>query len=425
MPTRIDRAKWRGVLNWTLVVGWTALIYATIPIARRIQTWVTERASREAFMWFVFAAIAIGLVAAVLALRRQAAPISLRQWILLFALGIIFAGGTWHLRANAEEAMHFVQYGALSLLAFRAYAHRYGDRGALFCAGLLGALLGAFDEVIQWAVPRRYFDLRDIAINVISVWLIQLGLAAGLSARIRLIPAGVRSARMAWRLATGLLLLMLGIVSNTPHVWQPLYSYFPTLFVFNEAMVEYGHLHRDPQIGSFKSRLTLDQIRSSDRARADEAGEILRRMGSNKEEDYYAFLARYSMITDPFLYEMRVRLFRRDRYWNDSRTNHVDAARRVDLITVAFGEHRILESYYSHTLKAARRQWSATQRARAEEAARKEPYHSPVSRELITSFSKRQAQITLGVALLVSLLIGPYDVKRRARRAELRGEAEP
>lgn len=415
--------KWRGALNWALVVAWTAIIYATIPIARRIQTWVTEYWTRDAFSWFVYAAIGLGLIAAWVALRRRATPMTARQGVILFALAAVFAWGTWHLRGNAEEAMHFVQYGVLSLLLFRAYAHRYGDRGAFVCAALMGSLLGAFDEVIQWAVPLRYFDLRDIVINGASVWLIQLGLAAGLAPRIAAIPAGVRSARMSWRLTDALLILLLGIVSNTPHVWQPLYSYRPNLFVFNEAMMEYGHLHIDPDIGRFKSRLTLDQLRMSDRARAEEAGEILRRMGSDKE--YYAFLNRYSMITDPFLYEMRVRLFRRDRYWNDARTNRNDVARHEELITVAFGEQRILETYYGHTLKAARRNWNAPLRARAEEAARKEPYHSPVSRELVTAFSKREAQTTLGIALLVALLVGPYDVRRRARRAAQREPQPP
>lgn len=397
------------------MVAWTAIIYTTIPIARRIQTWVTEHWTRDAFSWFVYTAVALGLLAAVFTLRRRATPMTVRQGVILAVLGGVFAWGTWYLRANAEEAMHFVQYGVLSLLLFRAYAHRYGDRGAFVCAALLGSFLGALDEVIQWAVPRRYFDLRDIAINVVSVLLIQAGLAAGLAPRIAAIPAGVRSARMSWRLTNALLLLLLGIVSNTPQVWQPLYSYHPTLFVFDEAMIEYGHLHIDPDIGRFKSRLTLDQLRMSDRARAEEAGEILRRMGSDKEYD--VFLALYSMFTDPFLYELRVRLFRRDRYWNDARTNQHDVARFAELVTVAFGEQRILETYYSHTLKAARRNWNAALRARAEEAAKQEPYHSPVSRELVTAFSKRAAQTTLGIALLVGLLVGSYDRERRARRA--------
>jgi VanZ family protein len=405
----------REALHWAAVAGWTAIIYLTIPIGRRIQEWVTEYWTREAFMWIVFAAIAAGLLGAVVELRRRFASISLKQGAILAALATVFGAGTWHLRRDPEEAIHFVQYGVLSLLLLRAYASRYGDRGAFVCAALLGSILGVFDEVIQWAVPQRYFDYRDITINVSSIWLVQAGLAGGLAPRLAAIPAGVRSARMGWRLLRLALLLMLGIVSNTPDVWQPLHSYRPELFVFNESMTEYGHLIKDPAIGQFRSRFTAERLRAADRARAEEAGEILRRSGSDKE--YTSFIHRYSPLSDPFLHEMRVRLFRRDRYWKDARANRRDPAKHQEFITVAFGEQRILESYFGHTLRASGRDWPADLRARAEAAAKPGPYDSPVSRELITAWTRRQAQLVLLGGWLVALAAGAYDLWRRGRRA--------
>ena len=126
----------------------------------------------------------------------------------------------------------------------------------------------------------EFFEFRDIIINVLSVLLIQAGLAAGLATRCRAVPAGLRSARAAWRLAALVLLLLLGCFSNTPAVWHPLYSSRPNLFVFDEAMVQYGHRIHDPEVGWFKSRLTADQLRETDRARAEEAGEILQAHGA-------------------------------------------------------------------------------------------------------------------------------------------------
>jgi VanZ family protein len=406
--------KTNEALCWVAVIGWTAFIYLTIPIGRRIQQWVTENWTRDAFMWFVFAAIAIGVVGGIFELRRRYASISLKQGIILAALAIIFSLGTWYLRRDPEEAIHFVQYGVLSLLLFRAYATRYGDRGAFVCSALLGSILGIFDEVIQWAVPRRFFDYRDITINVISVWLVQAGLAGGLAPKLASIQAGVRSARMGWRLFRLNLLLMLGIVSNTPQVWQPLHTYWPELFVFHESMTEYGHLIQHPEIGQFRSRFTAEQLRAADRARAEEAGEILRRDGSDK--GYAAFLERYSPLNDPFLHEMRVRLFRRDKYWRDARANRRDPARHQKFITVAFGEQRILESYFGHTLRASGRDWPAELRARAAAAAMPGPYDSPVSRELVTRWTQGQAQAVLIAGWLVALVAGAYDVRRRARR---------
>jgi len=399
--------------DWLPVVAWTLFIYASIPLARAVQEWVAEHWTRAAFSWAVYASVAIGVLAAIHQFRRRAVPVARRQWIVLGVLAAIFAWGTWHLRGNAEEAMHLPQYGVLSLLLYRAYSRRYGDRGAYACAALLGAFLGILDEVIQWTVPRRQFGFNDIIINVLSVLLIQAGLAAGLATRCRAVPAGLRSARAAWRLAALVLLLLLGCFSNTPDVWRPLYSYRPNLFVFDEAMVEYGHRIDDPEVGWFKSRLTPDQLRDTDTARADEAGEILRRMGY--DEEYEVFLSRYSPMRDPFLHELRVRLFRRDRYFNVARANRGDAAKHKELISVSFFEQRLLENWYPHTLRATGRDWPPDLRARAAGASNGEPHVSPVSRELLTGFTERQAQAVLGALLLVVALAAAYDLRQRRR----------
>ena len=401
------------VRDWLPVVAWTLFIYCTIPLARAVQEWVTEHWTRAVFSWAVYASVAIGVFAAIRHFRRRAQSVSRRQWMLLGALAAIFAWGTWLLRANAEEAMHLPQYGVLSLLLHRAYGRRYGDRGAFVCAALLGAFLGILDEVIQWAVPRRYFDFRDMIINCIAVLLIQGGLAAGLAQRCRDVPAGFRSARAAWRLAAFVLLLLLGCFSNTPDLWRPFYSYRPGLFVFGETMVEYGHRIVDPEVGTFKSRLTAEQLRAADAARAEEAGAILRRLGH--DDDYWLFLRQYSEVRDPFLHEMRVRLFRRDRYWNLARASREDAAKHGELISISFAEQRLLENWYPHTLRAAGRDWPADLRARAAAASSGARYTSPVSGTLITQFSERQAQLVLGSLVLVVALAAAYDLRQRRK----------
>lgn len=397
--------------DWLPAVAWTLFIYATIPLARAIQLWVTEHATRALFSWIVYAAIAVAVLWAVIHLRRRAIALTRAQGAILLALAAVFAAGTWWLRANAEEAMHLLQYGVLSALLFRAFSRRYPDRGAYAAAFFLGALLGTLDEVIQWAVPRRFFDFRDMGINAGSVLLVQLALAAGLSADAWRRPATHRSARAAWRLAAAFLALLLACISNTPDVWRPFYSYRPALFVYEEAMIEYGHRHHDPAIGTFNSRLSLDALRAEDAARAEEVGALIRRRGS--DDEYGTFLARYSPYTDPFAHEFRVRLFRRDRYWQDARAHRRSPERHAERITIAFGEQRILESWYGESLRASGRDWAPDLRARAEAAARPGPYHSPVSRELVTAWSERQAQAVLGALLLVTMAAGAYDVRRR------------
>ncbi len=346
--------------------------------------------------------------------RRRATPITRRQWIVLGLLAAIFAWGTWRLRGSAEEAMHLPQYGVLSLLLYRAFSRRYGDRGAYVCSALAGAFLGIFDEVIQWAVPLRFFEFRDIRINVLSVLLIQAALVGGLATGVRAVPAGIRSARMAWSLAVLVLLLLFGCFSNTTSVWRPLQAQWPNLFVFGEAMVHYGHRIRDPEAGRFKSRLTAKQLRESDRTRAEEAGEILRRFGG--DDVYELFLGRYGPEQDPFLYEMRVRLFRRDRYWTRAQEKRHRPAKEKEFLAIAFTEQQLLENWFPNSLRAAGRDWSPEQRARAAAVAGGEHRESQVSRELLTGLTQPQAQMILVALLVVVALAGAYDSGRRRRK---------
>jgi hypothetical protein len=98
----------------------------------------------------------------------------------LLAVAAAFVAWALHLwlRPGAEpvEAVHLVEYGILGVLAARALRHHAADSGSLLAAGLLVALVGTLDEVIQWLVPNRFFDLRDVVINAGSGALVQIAL---------------------------------------------------------------------------------------------------------------------------------------------------------------------------------------------------------------------------------------------------------
>ncbi len=413
-PPREGELPMDAPRDWVPVLVWVALIYCAIPMARKIQYFVVEHASREAFGWVVYLAIAVGAIAAVRWFRARQTVLQPRQKGVLAGMVALFAWGTWHLRANPEEALHLIEYGVLSLLLFRAFSRRYPDRGAYVVSFLLGALLGIVDEVIQWLTPERFFDFRDVAINVLAVLAIQVGLAAGLAPQLWSRPFGVRSARTAWRQIRLILVLLFLCFSNTPEFWRPLYSYRPNLFVFGKTMVEYGHRHRDPEVGTFNSRMTEEDLRFTDARRAEDIASIMERRGS--DGNYSAFLQRYTAASDPFAMEFRVRLFRRDRNWRDARANRSDSKKFAEYATVAFGEQRLLENWFGESLRASGRDWPAEVRAQVAAAATPGVYHSPVSRELITRFTELQVQVVLGVLILVVVAAGRYDVARRKRR---------
>jgi VanZ family protein len=408
---------------WIAVVAWTLLIFATIPLARAIQTFVRGHFGKATFGWVVLAVVLASTGAAVawLVRRRHARPAFGRRVAWLAAVAGVFAAYTVVLWENPEEALHFVQYGVLGVLLHRALAYRLHDAGIYVVATALGAAAGIVDEAIQWLTPRRLWALRDVWLNTFSVALAQVAIALGIRpAGIRGRP-GPRSVRWLCR-STALAVLLLGAsLLNTPERIRAYTERVPALSFLRTTegvMLEYGHLHHDPEIGRFRSRFTLEELRRIDAARAAEAAEILDRHPG--DAGYETFLERYTPITDPFLHELRVHLFRRDRYLERASGNPREPRIPLD---VAYREQRILEEYFGETFRRSRQQLAPELRERLAAAYRPDvPYDSAVSRDLVT----RVGEGTIATILLVVLLaLAAADRRFGGRTEPARWRADP
>ncbi len=70
-----------------------------------------------------------------------------------------------------EERIHFVEYGFLSVLIYYSLSSFPSVKRVSIWTFLIGSTLGIIDEVIQYFLPSRYFDLRDIGFNVCAALL--------------------------------------------------------------------------------------------------------------------------------------------------------------------------------------------------------------------------------------------------------------
>lgn len=341
--------------SWLYVGLWTLCIYLTIPIARAIQTLVVEHLDRSLFSWFVVLWVILCLVLVVCLLVRHGRSVGAVQYVWLALVAGAYLGGTWHLRTNPEEALHFVQYGMLGLLVYRALTHYVRDAAIYFSAAMICGMLGVLDEIIQWVTPRRFWDFRDVLLNFIGASLMQTAIALGI--RPKLIRPGWPSAaslRLSTRLTASLLILLGLCASSTPQRWERLAEHFPALeYLANNhsMMADYGHRHMDPEIGVFVSYLSLRELRREDETRGREYAEILQKYRDPSR--YKEFLDKYPAFAHPFVHEARVRLFRRDRYLKNARKHEPGSAAHVQQVAVAQREDLILRRYFVHTYHAA------------------------------------------------------------------------
>jgi hypothetical protein len=277
----------------------------------------------------VVTVVAIAVVAALLRIRE-------RQLLRYGLVGLAVSGGTLYLYATATgnanvdvvERFHLVEYGGLTWLYYRAW-HGRADITSLVFPALATFMVGIFDETLQWLVPARVGELRDVLLNGVSI-------ACGLVFSLGLEPLNRVTWWPDWRGRRALVgFASVAIVA--------LAAFFHT--------VHLGHEIADQQTGEFLSRYSAEELLAASRDRA------ARWQATPPRE-----LLRTS-IEDHYLAEG---------VWHVQRRNEVADPQRV------WHENLILEKYFAPVLDfptystGSGAKWAAEQRANAEAQARTE-----------------------------------------------------
>jgi hypothetical protein len=400
-------------LSWTSVVLWSGLIFATVPFVRDAVDYVQEQWGGGAFTYGVTGIVILVSAAAVaLLLKLRRKSVAGYAWLLGIAGLVVYLSFEFKARSPVE-AVHFLQYGILSVLLYRAFSHRVRDYSIYVAATVAGTIVGMIDETVQWMTPGRQFEVRDIWLNFTAVALVQVALAAGIRPKIVSgWPDGASLQRLCRLGAVAVTYLGLCYL-NTPEriAWYTAHIPLLNFIDYNRSlMTEYGYLHGDATTGLFRSRLTAEELRRFAKDRAEEGARILDRY--RDREQYREFLDIYTPVTDPFLHEARVHLFSRDVNLEWAR-NAEPGGKRSLQFTNAYWENRILEDYFGELLHASSYPWPAGLEAEIRKNIQTErTYDSLQSRYLITAYSQRQVFWFFLGAVLMLLLLGGYFGRR-------------
>lgn len=138
------------------------------------------------------------------------------------AVAVAYAWLTASGNANVDlvERIHFVEYGVLALLFFRAWRARQ-DAAALLAPVLACIIVAVLDEWLQWFVPGRVGEFKDVALDTVAV-------GCGLLFALALMPPATWSAVLS-RGSAGLmamlamaLLVVGGLAFDTVHLGHEL-----------------------------------------------------------------------------------------------------------------------------------------------------------------------------------------------------------
>ena len=169
--------------------GFVLAIFLFTLIARDIVDYLKVLHIKNAVIVALFV---MSLLGGGLYLARRRAHLTPGRVICLITLTGILGIILHHMKVP-EERVHFLEFGILALLLRKTFSFQYSLPGQYTLAILLTVLVGISDEVLQYFLPSRYFDLRDIAFNSLAAVFAIFYFEIHREPRINVLPNGAKS----------------------------------------------------------------------------------------------------------------------------------------------------------------------------------------------------------------------------------------
>jgi VanZ like family len=319
------------LLRLTLAVAVSIAVILSSPFIRDIRDWIRSAFPGQ-YGTVVTAVVALAIGSALLgALFRIRDRRALRYGAIVAALGLGTSYALWNAQGipevDAVERVHFVEYGLITLLFYRVWRPR-GDASMFVLPILAGIAVGTLEEWLQWFIPGRVGDMRDVFLNgaaIVCGLLFSVGVDPPDAGAFALRPGSLRR---------------IGVVAAVV-------TFLFASFVYS---VHLGVETSDPDAGRFRSRYdaaTLLSI-SQDRLALWKDHPPIERPHSRSREDQ-------------FMSEGLLHVQERNRQWD------------AGDMRAAWAENLILEKYFAPVLdtpsyisKTGHR-WPSEQRAAAEQ----------------------------------------------------------
>jgi VanZ like family len=238
----------------------SATVVLASPFMGQLQSFLRRSLSTRNYVLLfgvgVIVAVALAILLAFLRIReRRAVRFGLLLIALVFGGSYMWAMATPWPEVNAVERVHFVEYGLIALLFYRASLSRrparrsLGEGGSLSEGGrgdpsiivlplLASFMVGTLDEWLQWFIPVRVGEAHDVFLNLASI-------ACGLMFALALQPPASFSMRMPPRSVR-----RIGVVAALACL----------VFAAFVSQVHLGHAIDEPGIGRFRSHYTPAQL---------------------------------------------------------------------------------------------------------------------------------------------------------------------
>jgi hypothetical protein len=150
----------------------SALVILWAPFISQVRSGI-QKAFPGQFVAIVGAVVGISIAAAlIVAVARIRERRALRYGAMLAAVALgatyAFATRSGIPEVDAVERFHFVEFGLITLLFYRAW-RPLGDGSIFVLPVLAGVLVGTLEEWFQWFIPVRVGEVKDVFLNCAAI----------------------------------------------------------------------------------------------------------------------------------------------------------------------------------------------------------------------------------------------------------------
>lgn len=166
-------------LHWLLIAAYVITIYSTLPLMRPALNLAYKYAGKDILSLIVNLLLVISIILVLFILLKK----FYRDYLILCCAIFILSAGLYLATGydRPEERLHYIEYALLGYLLFQASCSDF--RSPSLFSIFMVALIGCGDESIQWFLPNRVGDLRDVMMNLtgglIGIAIGRLSISAG------------------------------------------------------------------------------------------------------------------------------------------------------------------------------------------------------------------------------------------------------
>jgi len=193
------------VWHWIIVVLYSLIIFLTLSYARVVSTYMMDRFGKDIFSEITAVTLSIfGIgvfVYLILVTLRHRFVLRLLSFVGIIVVYVYILSSSFRELVHswtqvigytgeflesldiypiyAGEKVHFLEYGLLGLLLCKTLGYHIKNKAAYLLAVVIVYIVGMMDEGIQWALPNRVGEYRDIGLNfmsgglaILAVWLV-------------------------------------------------------------------------------------------------------------------------------------------------------------------------------------------------------------------------------------------------------------